>query len=41
MSAIRHIDWIGLDHKVVDWTGLDLGNWTHVQIWSWRLQETD
>jgi len=33
-SAFRSSLWIGLDWvtELVDWIGLDLENWTHVQL---------
>jgi len=34
-SAFRSSLWIGLDWvtELMDWIGLDLENWTHVQLW--------
>jgi len=34
-SAFRSSLWIGLDWvtELMDWIGLDLDNWTHVQLW--------
>jgi len=34
-SAFTSSLWIGLDWviELMDWIGLDLENWTHVQLW--------
>jgi len=34
MVALWFVEWIGLDWviKLLDWVGLDLGKWTHVQL---------